>query len=176
MHKVIIASKNPVKLAATKAAFEAMFPHEEWVYETVEVASGINEQPLTDNETLQGAKNRADNAKVVIPSADYWVGLESGLEKKAGTYESFAWMVVISREGTTGQGRTASFVLPVKVAALIDGGMELGAADDVVFGKKNSKQQNGAVGLLTDDVLTRTAYYEQAVIMALIPHKNPTLY
>jgi non-canonical (house-cleaning) NTP pyrophosphatase len=34
----------------------------------------------------------------------------------------------------------------------------------------------GAVGILTGDVLTRTTYYEPAIILALIPFKNPELY
>jgi non-canonical (house-cleaning) NTP pyrophosphatase len=54
--------------------------------------------------------------------------------------------------------------------------MELGDADDEIFGASNSKQQNGAVGLLTENAVTRTTLYEQAVIMALIPFKNPELY
>jgi non-canonical (house-cleaning) NTP pyrophosphatase len=54
--------------------------------------------------------------------------------------------------------------------------MELGAADDLYFGRSNSKQANGAIGLLTGDVLDRVRYYEQAVIMAFIPFKNQKLY
>ncbi len=52
-------------------------------------------------------------------------------------------------------------------------GLNLGDADDQVFRRTNSKQGSGAVGLLTDDVVTRTTLYEQAVILALIPFKNP---
>jgi non-canonical (house-cleaning) NTP pyrophosphatase len=51
--------------------------------------------------------------------------------------------------------------------------MELGEADDVVFGRANSKQANGSIGLLTDDTITRTSYYVDAVVMALIPFKKP---
>jgi len=58
----------------------------------------------------------------------------------------------------------------------VNSGLELGEADDLVFGQANSKQKNGAIGLLTNDVLNRTTLYEQAVIMALIPFKNPHLY
>lgn len=54
--------------------------------------------------------------------------------------------------------------------------MELGNADDLVFGCKNSKQKDGAVGLLTENAIDRTALYEQGVIMAFIPFKNDTLY
>jgi non-canonical (house-cleaning) NTP pyrophosphatase len=55
-------------------------------------------------------------------------------------------------------------------------GKELGEADDQVFGRHNSKQQEGAIGLLTGRVIDRTALYEEAVVMALIPFKNPTLF
>jgi len=45
-----------------------------------------------------------------------------------------------------------------------------------VFGKENSKQTYGAVGLLTGDVIDRTRFYEDAVVLALIPFRNPDLY
>jgi len=54
--------------------------------------------------------------------------------------------------------------------------MELGEADDVVFGTNNSKQANGAVGLLTDNALTRAELYTEGVILALIPLRNESLY
>ena len=67
-------------------------------------------------------------------------------------------------------------MLPAAVAELVRGGIELGEADDQVFGTQGSKQHNGAVGLLTDDVLTRDGFYAQAVQLALIPLINPHLY
>jgi non-canonical (house-cleaning) NTP pyrophosphatase len=54
--------------------------------------------------------------------------------------------------------------------------MELGDADDLVFGRQNSKQKSGAVGLLTHNRVTRRTLYEQAVVLALIPFINPDLY
>jgi len=62
------------------------------------------------------------------------------------------------------------------VAKLVSSGLELGEADDQVFGTQGSKQHNGAVGLLTHDVLTRDGFYAQAVQLALIPFINPQLY
>ncbi|MEA2092741.1 MAG: DUF84 family protein, partial [Patescibacteria group bacterium] len=55
-------------------------------------------------------------------------------------------------------------------------GKELGEADDIVFQRNNSKQENGAVGILTGDVVDRTKCYTEAVILALIPFKNVNLY
>lgn len=53
--------------------------------------------------------------------------------------------------------------------------MELGHADDQVFGRVNSKQESGSVGLLTDNVVDRAGFYTQAMILALIPFKNEGL-
>lgn len=176
MQKVIVASTNPVKINTTKEGFNRMFPKQEFEVTGVAVPSNVSDQPMTEQETLLGATNRATNAKNFAPDADYWVGIEGGLEKIPEGMEAFAWMVIISKNGKTGRGRTGSFFLPDKVVELINQGKELGEADDIVFNKNNSKQSTGAIGILTGDVISRTSYYEPAIIFALIPFKNENLY
>ncbi|KAF4629994.1 hypothetical protein G7Y89_g8147 [Cudoniella acicularis] len=178
--QIVVASKNPVKIGAAIEGFQRMFPNSKYATQGINVPSGVPEQPFSDAETLQGALNRAQNAREQEPHADYWIGIEGGVEdtpdQTAGTLQSFAWVVVIDRErGRIGKARTATFYQPEEVAKLVRGGMELGHADDQVFGRSNSKQSNGSVGLLTGDVIGREAYYVQAVILALIPFKNGDL-
>ncbi len=72
--------------------------------------------------------------------------------------------------------KTGTFLLPSSVAKLVESGMELGHADDQVFGRVNSKQKSGTVGVLTAGLVDRTAYYEQALILALIPWIRPDVY
>jgi len=174
MKKIIIASKNPAKIKAVENAFSKVFPNETFDYEGISVPSGVPEQPIGEEETLKGAENRVNNAKNEF-AADFWVGLEGGVANSGTQLEAFAWMVIRSNE-MYGKGRTGSFFLPQKVAELVHSGMELGHADDVVFGQSNSKQKGGAVGLLTNNLLTRTTYYEQALILALIPFINKEHY
>jgi len=175
LKRVIIASKNPVKIAAVKEGFTKMFSSQSFDFEGIGVSSGVSDQPMSHRETLEGAINRANNAKKEKPNADYWVGVEGGIEKMDGNGEAFAWIYVLS-ESLSGKGKTGSFFLPKKVMDLVDSGMELGYADDLVFGQSNSKQKSGAIGLLTGDVMTRQTLYEPAVIMALIPFKNQQFY
>lgn len=175
MKKIVVASLNPVKAEAVLGAFVRLFPGEDFTVETVSVPSGVSVQPMTDQETCQGAQNRARRAREARPDADFWAGVEGGCEIQEGELAAFAWVEVLSRE-REGKARTAAFRLPPEVQKLVEAGLELGDADDQVFGKSNSKQQNGAVGLLTGNVETRTSLYEQAVVLALIPFKNPTLY
>ena len=174
MKTIVVASTNPVKIAAALNGFRRMFPDESFDARGISVPSDVSDQPMTDAETLQGAFNRVANARAADPDADYWIGLEGGVEDRDGTLEAFAWMVVTDGE-RTGKSRTATFYLPEEAANLVRQGMELGHADDVIFGRANSKHQNGSVGLLTGDVVDRTAYYAQAVILALIPFRNPAL-
>lgn len=175
MKRIVVASQNPVKASAVLSGFTRMFSDVAFSVERISLDSGVQDQPLSDQVTRQGAQNRAQKAQSVSPGADFWVGIEGGCEALAGEMFAFAWVVVLSKE-SLGSARTAHFMLPQQVKALVESGMELGDADDLVFGKKNSKQKSGAVGLLTGDVITRKTLYEQAVILALIPLKQPDLY
>jgi inosine/xanthosine triphosphatase len=124
---------------------------------------------------LQGAFNRAQAVAQQALDANYWVGVEGGIEERDGEMAAFAWVVVVA-DKRIGKARTATFFLPPPVVNLIRQGIELGEADDIVFGRFNSKQENGAVGLLTGNVVDRTGLYQQAVVLALAPFKNPELY
>jgi inosine/xanthosine triphosphatase len=130
---------------------------------------------MSEEETLLGAQNRAAGARSLVPEADFWVGIEGGVQDHQGEMAAFAWVVVTAREAA-GKSRTGTFFLPPRVAELIRGGKELGEADDLVFGRTNSKQENGAIGLLTGDVIDRVQLYQQAIILALVPFRNRSLY
>ena len=119
------------------------------------------------------------------------------------TLECFAWLAVLkvnggakaanadadgdgdnaAADGTAGAraerwgiARTASFPLPPALASLVRGGMELGDADDAVFGRSNSKQEDGTVGILSHGAVDRTEYYRHALVLALVPLTNEALY
>jgi inosine/xanthosine triphosphatase len=174
MKKVIITSKNPVKIQAVKIGFERMFPNQGFEFIGLSFSSNVSDQPSSNNEAFIGAKNRVDNASNEV-DADFYVGIESGIEHLEEEMVTFAWCVVKSA-GKYGKSRTGTFFLPKKVARLIKEGKELGEADDIVFKCSNSKQENGAIGILTDNVITRTKSMAEAVILSLIPFKRADLY
>ncbi len=171
--KVVVASKNPVKKKAVEKAFSSYYA--DFEVECIVVDSGVSEQPGTDDETIAGARNRVQKSRSQIYDADYWVAIEGGIQAGEKDMFAFAWVVIFSA-GKYGEARTASFMLPKKVAHLVAGGIELGSANDMVFSQTNSKQKNGAVGLLTHNRIDRTELYRQAVIMALVPFINPGMY
>lgn len=174
--KVIVSSLNPVKIQATKNGFLAYFSRDEITIMPIFVPSGVSNQPKGNRETLRGAKNRVKHAKSIYPNADYWVGIEGGIEKKRNEVNAFAWVYILSKTGKEGKGKSGTYFLPKKLIELINKGHELGKASDIAFNLKNSKHKQGSIGILTKNVIDRTEYYKPAVIFALIPFINADLY
>jgi len=173
--KVVVSSLNPVKVQAALEGLQRMFPQYQFELETASVPSGVADQPMTDEETLAGALNRVKNARTAKPGADFWIGIEGGVAAMGSELTAFAW-VVIQSAGLLGKARSGTFFLPKAVTELVEQGIELGTADDMVFSRTNSKQAGGAIGILTDNVLDRKQLYAQAVVLALVPFKNEQLY
>lgn len=170
--KIIIASHNPVKIQAVESAFKAQFPGRELILTPIQVESGVSDQPMSDDETRQGARNRVINARLACPDGDYWVGLEGGLELLGDQLLASAWMAIAGPSGSISEARSPTLPLPPRVKELVMTGMELGEANDRVFSTINSKQSGGAFGLLTDGLLTRKGVYTQTLILALVPFVN----
>lgn len=175
MKTILISSKNPVKAQAALLGFQRMFPEEVFTIQMVSVPSGVSDQPMDNHETYQGAFNRACFARECQPDMDYVVGIEGGAEEDDHGLSVFAWVVVLG-DGRVGKARSGTFYVPDGVAQLVRQGVELGEADNIFFGRNNSKQENGAIGILTGNVVDRTALYEHAMILALAAFKNPDLY
>ncbi|HIF9354719.1 TPA: inosine/xanthosine triphosphatase [Photobacterium damselae] len=167
MQKVIVASTNPAKISAVSSAFSAVFPEQPFEFIGVSVESEVRDQPMTAEETLLGAQNRVRNARAQELDADYVVGLEAGLDGDL----TFAWMVIEHR-GKIGKARSASLPLPPAVLTQLAQGRELGDVMDEMFQAHNVKQKGGAIGMLTNHLLTRSSVYHQALILALIPFVN----
>lgn len=178
---VAVGSTNPVKADAARAAFGAAFPTRAFCFSTYAVPSGVRAQPMGDEETREGALNRARAARAAHAAATgvepaFAVGLEGGCAEEFGELTCGAWMCVLGPAGRESFSRTGTFALPPAVAALVRAGVELGDADDRVFGRVGSKAQDGTVGLLTKGALTRTTYYVHALLLALAPFISAEVY
>ena len=173
--RIAVASTNPVKIEAARLGFERAFPH--WVLQVqgVSVRLDTPDQPIGDEVTYQGAVRRMQALKEVAAEYSFFVGIEGGVERRPHGYDSFAW-IVLGDARRQAASRTGTFYLPPAVCRLLDEGLELGDADDQVFGRTQSKQQGGAIGLLTHNQITRTHLLAESVFLALIPFQNPALF
>lgn len=173
--KIAVGSKNPVKISAVKLAFEKAFPHESWEVEGIDVGSGVSDQPMSDSESIQGARTRAQKSRDAL-EADYGVGLEGGLQQIDGEWFDCGWIVILDKNGVEGIGSSVRIHTPDKMVAMVKEGMELGHVNDVLFGIENSKQGDGHFGLMTKNAITRTSGYTEGVIAALARFIRPEVY
>ncbi|MBI1764715.1 MAG: inosine/xanthosine triphosphatase [Acidobacteria bacterium] len=169
-----VGSTNPVKIQCVAAAIAQFWP--DVVARGVATDSGVSQQPVADDEMCTGARNRARQALQQIAEADYGVGIEGGVCDTAEGMWAYAWVVIVARDGSMGTGQTGRFMLPAGVAQLVRAGLELGEADDRFFGRENSKQKEGAIGLLSSGKLDRLQLYQQGVTFALLRFVNPEFY
>ncbi|MGI5240091.1 DUF84 family protein [Dactylosporangium sp. CA-139066] len=171
---VAVGSRNPVKVASVRAAFNAVWPGSEWCVEGCSVASGVSDQPMSDEEARSGARTRAVVARQTA-NADYGVGLEGGLQQVGPHWFNCGWVYVVDREGIEGMASTVRIVVPPTVMQLIWQGHELGDACDQIFKARNTKQHGGIFGLLSNGAIDRTSAFTDAVVAAVVTFLHPQL-
>jgi inosine/xanthosine triphosphatase len=172
---VTVGSVNPVKISAATKAFTTVWPNIIWQVSGIEIASGVSSQPMSDDESIKGARNRALGAQQKT-EADYGVGIEGGIQPIGDLWFDCGWMVVVNRSGIEGIGSTARIITPPKMISLIKQGKELGYVVDELFNTVNAKHNDGHFGLMTNQAITRTSGYRDGVIMALVRFLHPELW
>jgi inosine/xanthosine triphosphatase len=168
--KVVVGSKNPIKLASSEQAFSTYFPNETIEYLAAETESGVSEQPMSVEETIRGAVNRAMNA--CRPGTDFSVGIEGGLSlydidgQEHGIEISWA-CVYDCRTGVHELASSAGFPIFPQILDQIKAGKALSEAMHDEYGFVNLGQRNGYIGWLSNDVITRQSSNFEAVLLAL---------
>lgn len=170
--RIIVGSTNKVKIGAVEAVFRQYYPDCEVV--GIATPSGVAEQPMSEQETIRGARSRAQRAILSDAKADYGVGLEGGVvEGEGGVMFSCAWACIVSRDGREGMGGGLYFELPKGVAGGIRTGGELGPLMDQLTGEQGNKHKSGAIGVFTKGKLDRTEAYSHLVYSALVKFVSP---
>ncbi len=173
--RIAVGSTNPVKIEATKRAFEKVWPDKLWDVEGHQVSSDVPDQPMSDVETITGARNRAQ-AALLMTQADFGVGIEGGLQKIGDDWFDCGWVVIIDQKKITGIGSSARILTPPKMMNKILAGDELGHVIDLFFDTKNARQSTGHFGLMTNNAITRTSGYVDGIVMALARFLHPDLF
>lgn len=173
--KVLVGSKNPVKIASVEEAFSNYFKNLEVV--GIEVDSGVSIQPVND-ETFIGAQNRAakllDLNQQENLGAELFVGIEGGIAKQFERWFAFGCMCIIDKEGKVGFGMSPHFELPQSIVEKLLEGIELGDVMDEIMNQQNTKQKHGAIGYFTNGVMNRKELYIEGLKVAIVPflHKQ----
>jgi len=140
--------------------------------------------PLTDWELMGGARERAFAVRKLLIEqkleTDLYVGLEGGFHSISldGEWHTFlrGWAYVT--DGETGSfGMSPSIAVPPAIVkSVLEGKRELGLVIDEVAGARDVRSKQGAWGVLSRDLLTRSMSFEAALIAAFAPFYNQALY
>jgi inosine/xanthosine triphosphatase len=150
----------------------------------VEVESGVGHTPANRAELMLGARQRAESlvrlARENAESWRYFVGLEGGLDviqEEGGRrvlLESWAY-VSDGREGH--YGRSGGVEVPDALAReVLEKGVELSVAIDSFAGAVGIRDAQGAWGVLSSGLISRTEAFRIAVVAAFAPFYNAKMY
>lgn len=160
--KIVIGSKNPAKISAVRQIFTAVH----YEFETINVTTGVSEQPFSDEETIKGAINRATNA-LVEGNGQIGIGLEGGVqETKIGLFLCNWGALVTSHEPPIVAGG-ARILLPEEVAIRLREGEELGPVMDDYTKKQNIRINEGAIGIFTNELIQRAEMFSHITHLLL---------
>lgn len=176
---VKVGSQNPAKVSAVVETLKdyTLFKNAKVI--GVDVSNGISEQPMTLNETIRGAINRAKNS---FFDCDYSIGLESGLMPIPETLSGFMNIGICAiYDGKRYYlGMAEGFEYPkIVIDKVLKDKIELSKAYRLLGLTNNIKQgatEQGIIGVLTKGRISRRLSTKHTIIMAMIQLENSELY
>lgn len=170
--KIFVGSTNPVKINAVVNAASETWPEVE--VRGMKVKSGVDDQPMSDEETRKGAINRAKEAISAVLMENeknlevLGVGLEGGVfVDDQDEMWSTVWVAVVDKEENLFVANGARFKVPDLIANPIAQGEEMGPVVAKVVGQADVRSKQGMIGVVTDGFIDRTEEYQGIVKMAL---------
>ena len=111
--KVVVGSRNPVKVRAVAKALAMYYPDAEIDCKGIDAPSQVPEQPMTTQQTRDGAVNRLRYCQR-HQAADFYAAIEGGVDMFEDGPATFAY-VAIARGEHLSVGRGANMPLPPSV-------------------------------------------------------------
>ena len=175
--KVLIGSKNRIKIESARQSFSKFFKLVE--IKGLRVNSGVSVQPFNE-DTFTGAKNRAEHAKRINDeqclNADFFVGIEGGVLQLHKRWFQFTVIHILDSKHRDSLGTTGLYELPNWIVEKLLAGIELAHIIDELAKDTNTKEKQSASGFFTNGEVDRLKNYTQAVTFALIPFLQDSLY
>jgi inosine/xanthosine triphosphatase len=179
---VAVGSLRKPKLEAVREALAAIsqrFPSDaSYGVIGVDVPSGVGHTPLSRDEMITGARQRAQNlltlARQKNESWKYFTGLEGGLDiiHDRGNRRVFLenWACVLDVSGRESYGQSGAIAMPEGlVKKVVDQRVELSVAIDEFAGETGIRDAQGAWGILTGNLITRQDAFRISFINAFAP-------
>jgi len=177
-----IGTKNKAKIQALKESIEGLNLFHEYEIVSLSVPSGVADQPISMQATIQGAKNRAYHAFIASSiQPKYSFGVESGLVEAPGSQSGFLNICVccIYDGAQFYTGCSTGFEVPPKtLQKVIEEKLDLSEAciASGISSNQNIGQEEGLIGILSRGKVNRMEYTKESINTALLQVVNYTLY
>jgi inosine/xanthosine triphosphatase len=188
IERIALGSDRAAKIMAVRACIARIGAIDSGWREANVVARAVKTNapamPLTDWELMKGARDRAHTVYQLLReqnlAADLYVGLEGGFHSISidGEWHTFLRGWAYATDGDRSSfGMSPSIEVPEQIVKdVVQGRRELGLVIDEVAGARDVRSRQGAWGVLSRDLLTRSMSFEAALIAAFAPFYNPKLY
>lgn len=153
---IIVGSKNPTKIRAV----ESVFPNHTII--SLDVPTGVSSQPFSDGETKQGAINRAKECANSSSNA-LGIGLEGGVMYVEDELYLCNWGALVTPNEQIFTAAGARIWLPTEIETQLKAGFELGELMDHYAEKQAVRNNEGAVGIFTNDLISRQEMFSHVV-------------
>ncbi|BCB05314.1 DUF84 family protein [Bacillus sp. KH172YL63] len=162
--KIAIGTQNPAKVQAIQKAFSQLYEQAE--FEALQAESHVSEQPLSDEETIEGALNRARGV-LESTGSEIGIGLEGGVSDSTDGMILCNWGALVDSNGNEIIAGGARIPLPEEISAKIQEGYELGPLMDDYTKRTGISKKEGAIGVFTNDLITREAMFMHVVLLLI---------
>ena len=164
---IVVGTKNKSKLnAVSKVANDFFYNNAEVV--GFKALSKVRDMPFSDEEAIEGAKNRALHC-INENNCDIAIGIEGSVRDTSFGLFMTCWVFVIESSGIESLGAGAHIRLPDIIREPIMNGIELGRIFESLPPEFEYDKKNGPMGFLTKGTFTRENAIETAVRMAISP-------
>jgi len=172
---VVVGSRNRAKTQGVQRAFRRFLKGIE--FRELDVTAKVKTQPMSIDETVKGARRRAELA-IKSGGADFGVGVEAGLvELPEASFLNIQIAAILDASGHLSFGCSSGFPIPTRfVERLKQNSEELDRYTHELAGPKKVREEEGIVYRLSGGRMSRVEMTEQCVSMALIPWLNAKLY
>ena len=173
--KIVLWTQSPPKVKAIQQAIDNIvyFKNEQIEVIPLKVSSDISDMPISIEENMLGAYNRAYNAKKQISDADFYVWMEWWTTMIQDKAYLFGVVYLLDKNENWHYGFSNMMEVPEYFRKKIyNEGLELGPVLAQATKEENASKKWWAFAHWSDDMITRTDQFVLAFTSAIVAFYN----
>lgn len=175
--RIWVWSTNPVKVQAVQNFFNHSLSHD---FEIIAYSaeSGVNDQPLSEEETIQWAYNRCQRIMKQDPNIDlavgleWWVSFQKDFHGKEQCY-LFGVVGIQDSQWFFHHECGGKIIMPPVISQELKNWAELGPLMDRLLLETNIKHKQWTVWVLTNNFVDRESRFSHNIATAFVPWMHP---